>query len=132
MASFESGKSISVIAGSDFTGDIYKLAEISAANTVDVVNATTDHVAGVIGEEVLAGETCPLVLLQGRVKVTAGAAISVGDILVPTAAGLVTGVASRAAIPVDSMGVGIALQAAVASGDIIEMLAMPIAAPHTA
>jgi hypothetical protein len=132
MASFESAESISLLAGSDFTGDLYKVAEISAANTADVANATTDVVAGIIGEEVTSGKVFPLVLLKGRVKVRAGAAITVGQLIVPAADGEVTGVADLTAIPVDSMAIGIALTAAAAAGDIFEMLAMPIAAPHTA
>lgn len=131
MASFENAKSVSLIAGSDFTGDLHKLVEVTGANTVDIVNATTDHVAGVVGEEVTAGVVCPVVLLQGRVKVLAGGVITAGQILVPAADGSVTGVANLGAIPLDSMGVGIALTGG-ASGEVIEMLAQPIAAPHTA
>lgn len=132
MAGSESNRQLSLIAGSDFTGDLHKVVEVTAANTVDVVGATTDVVVGTIAEEVLIGVAVPITLLQGRVKVRAGAAITVGHLIVPAADGEVTGVASLAAIPVDSMAIGVALEAAGAAGDIIEMLAMPIASPHTA
>ena len=132
MAVKEANRQISFLAGSDFTGDLHKLCEISAANTVDVVNATTDHPVGVIAEEVLAGVEVPVTMLEGRVKVLAGAAITVGQLLVPDAAGAVTGVADLASIPVDSMAVGVAITAAAGAGEIIEMLAGTYASPHTA
>lgn len=124
MASFESVKAITMIAGSDFTGDIYKLAEVSANDTIDVVNGLTDTVAGIIGEEVLAGRNVSLVLLQGRVKVMAGGNITAGQVLIPSVTGRVIGT-TQGAIPTGVMGVGIALSAGV-NGDIIEMLAQPV------
>ncbi len=126
MASFESAKSITMIAGSDFTGDIYKLVEVTTvANTVDIVDGLTDTVVGVIGEEVLSGRDVPIILLQGRVKVRAGAAITIGQVLIPATDGEVTG-ATQATLGDGVMGVGVALQTADAAGDIIEMLAMSI------
>jgi hypothetical protein len=125
MASFESAKSITLIAGSDFTGDLYKVVEITADNTCDIVGALTDTVVGIVGEEVLSGGNVPIVLLQGRVKVRAGAAITVGQVVIPATDGEVTG-ATQATLGDGVMGLGVALQAADNAGDIIEILAQPI------
>lgn len=125
MASYESAKSITLTAGSDFTGDIYKLVAITAEDTCDVVSGLTDIAVGVIAEEVTSGRSCGIVLLQGRVKVQAGGNITVGQILVPATDGQVTGTAIGS-MSADVLGVGIALEAA-ADGQNFEMLAMPIA-----
>lgn len=128
MSSYEANKCITMLAGSDFTGDLFKLVEVSAAGTVDLTNATTDAAVGVIGEEVTAGLPTKITLLQGIVKVKLGGTVTVGQLLIPTAAGLVTGVAGIANIPANSMSVGIATKGG-AINEVGEMLAMPLSSP---
>jgi hypothetical protein len=140
MASTQATKAVNLIAGEDLRGDYCELLQIENDSDVGKVIKTTgvtNTPIGVLGEEPDAaattdGETVPVVLLQGVIKVKAGATITAGQLIVPdTTAGRVAGVANVGALADDSMAIGIALESAV-DGDIFEILAMPIAAPHTA
>lgn len=127
MGASENAMSLSMIAGAAFVAaDFGKCVEISGENTVTIADATTDHVAGVLGTAPAAiGDTVPVVVLNGaRGKIKAGGTITAGQILVPAADGEVTGVANIAALPAGGMGVGIALEAAV-DGQIFEAVLMP-------
>jgi hypothetical protein len=98
--------------------------------------AVTNTVIGILAENprtdlTTDGLSVPVVLLQGKVAVKAGGAVTAGDLIVPDAtAGRVIGVTGVGALAADSMAIGIALESAV-DGDIFNMLAMPIAAPHS-
>jgi hypothetical protein len=140
MASFESAVAVNLIAGEDLRGDLHEILQFeNDSGEAKVIKATavTDTVVGILGEEPRTdadtdGETVPVVLLQGVVKVKAGATITAGELIVPdVTAGRVTGVANVGALADDSMAIGIALKSAV-DGEIFSMLAMPIAAPHQA
>ena len=140
MASFEAAKAVNLIAGEDLRGDLHEILQLEDdSNVGKVIKATgvTNTVIGILGEEprtdaTTDGIAVPVVLLQGIVKVKAGATITAGQLIVPdTTAGRVAGVANVGALAVDSMAIGIALESAV-DGDIFEMFAMPIAAPHSA
>lgn len=129
MASFEAAESVTLLAGSDFTGDIYKLARMSTsvARTADLATELTDTIIGVIGEEVTAGEECPIIMLKGIVKMVAGAAVTVGELVIPHSTdGTVEGATNIGALLADTMAVGIAVTAAANAGDIFEVLAMPL------
>ena len=130
MASHDAVKTVTLIAGAAITNG--QVLEVTGARTVAPTGATTDIVVGVAAETVASGSDVPVALLQGIVEVEAGVGgVTAGNICVPDATGTVTEVASIAAIPVDSMGCGIALNTA-AAGEIFEMLAQVIAGPHTA
>lgn len=129
MASHDAVKTVTLIAGAALANG--EVVEVSGARTVTRTNATTDVVVGVAAETVASGSDVPVALLQGIVEVKAGGTITAGQLCVPDATGGVTGVASIAAIPVDSMAIGVALNGA-SSGEIFEMLAQPTAGPHTA
>ncbi len=131
MASAQSTVAVNLIAGQDLRGDLYELLHMeddSGVAKVIKTTAVTNSPIGVLAEEprtdaTTDGETVPVALLQGIVKVKAGAAISAGELIVPdTTAGRVAGVANQAALVADSTAIGIALQDA-ADGDIFEMLA---------
>jgi len=137
--SYESTMAVNMIAGEDLRGDVFEILQIENDGGVGKVikaTAVTNTVIGVLGEEPRSdattdGETVPVVLLQGKVMMKAGAAITAGQLIVPdVTAGRVAGVANVGALAVDSMAIGIALESA-ADGDIFEVLAMPIAAPHS-
>jgi len=129
----EAAEAVTLPAGEDLTGDLYKAAKINSSGQVAVATAVGDTVAGIIGEEVdTVGDATQLVLLKGIVKVKAGDTITAGHIAVLEATtGQPVGVASLAAIPVDQMALGIWLEGG-ADGEVLSMLAMPIASPHTA
>lgn len=140
MASSQATKAVNLIAGEDLRGDIYEILQVEDdADVGKVIKATgvTNTVIGVLGEEprtdvTTDGETVPVVLLEGVVKVKAGGTVTAGDLIVPdVTAGRVIGVTGVGALAADSMAIGVALESAV-DGDIFEMLAMPIAAPHSA
>lgn len=140
MAAYESVTIVNLIAGEDLRGDVYELLYVendSGVGKVIKTTAVTQTPIGVLAENPSAdastdGVTVPVALLQGVVLMKAGAAITAGYIVVPdTTTGRVAGVANSGALAADSMGVGIALVTA-ADGDIFPVLAMPIAAPHSA
>ncbi len=129
-----------MIAGEDLRGDAFELLQVENDNGVGKVikaTAVANTVIGVLAENpdsaaTTDGETVPVVMLQGVIKMKAGATITAGQLIVPDAtAGRVAGVANAAALAVDSMAVGVALESAV-DGDIFEVLAQTIAAPHSA
>ncbi len=96
----------------------YRIVKVTSSG-VDVSTADTDKILGVAKLTVAITEQCP-VQISGTAKVTASAAISVGDYLTATTAG------KAAATTTDKKRViGIALEAAAADGDIIEVLLMP-------
>jgi hypothetical protein len=140
MATYESAKAVNLIAGEDLRGDVYQLLYIEDDSDVGKVvktTAVTQTPVGILGENPNGesstdGVTVPVVLLQGVVKIMAGGAVTAGDLIVPDATpGLVIGVTGVGALAADSMAIGVALTSA-ADGDIFSMLAMPIAAPHSA
>lgn len=132
MASTESAKSVSMLAGSDLRTDLFKVVRITAANTVDLVTDPIQTAIGLVGEAVNIGETVPVVLLSGRIKVLAGAAISVGELLIADATSRVVGIADIDTLGVNEMAIGVALEDAAAAGDVIEMLGMPITSAASA
>lgn len=140
MATYEGGKIVTLIAGEDLRSDLYEILKVeNDSNVGKVIKATgvTDTVVGVLAENPYSGESTDgksvsVALLQGIVKMKAGASITAGQIIVPdTTAGRVAGVTGVGALAADSMGLGIALESA-SDGEILEVLAMPIAAPHSA
>lgn len=139
MAISESTKAVNLIAGEDLRSDVYEILKFEDDGGVAKVikcTAATDLVIGILGENpdseaTTDGEMVPVVLLQGIVKMKAGAAITAGELIVPdTTPGRVAGVANLGAIAADSMAFGVALQTA-ADGDIFEVLAMPMAGSLT-
>ena len=139
MASFESTVAVNLIAGEDLRGDVFEILQIEDDGGVGKVikaTAVTNTVIGILAENprtdlTTDGLSVPVVLLQGKVAVKAGGAVAAGDLIVPDAtAGRVIGVTGVGALAADSMAIGIALESAV-DGDIFNMLAMPIAAPHS-
>ena len=139
MASAQSTKTVSMIAGEDLRNNVYEILQVeNDLGTGKVIKATavTNTVIGVLAEDpdgtaTTDGETVPVVLLEGVVKMKAGAVITAAQLIVPDVTpGRVAGVANVGALAADSMAIGIALESA-ADGDIFEVLAMSIAAPHS-
>ncbi len=131
MASTQSTTAVNLIAGEDLRGDFAELLKIEDDSDVGKViktTAVTDSPVGILAEDpdseaTTDGVRVPVVLLQGVVKVKAGAAITAGQLIVPdTTAGRVAGIANQAALVADSTAIGIALESA-ADGEIFEMLA---------
>ncbi len=141
MASTQNAKAVNLIAGQDLRGDFGEILQIEDDNDVGKVikaTAVANTVIGVLAEEprtdaTTDGETVSVALIAsgGVIKMKAGATITAGQLIVPdTTAGRVAGVASAAALAADSMAIGVALESAV-DGDIFEVLAGNIAAPHS-
>ncbi len=126
MAVSESTTSISLIAGEDLSGDLFKCAKINSSGEMILVAATTDAVNGIVGEEVANGVSGNLVLLTGRILVKAGATVTAGQLAVPADDGRVTGVADIAAIPTDSMSIGTFIDSGVAN-DVVAIAAFTLA-----
>lgn len=134
--SYESTQAVTLIAGEDLRGDVFKLLQLENDGGVAKViktTAVTDTTIGILAEEPDAaattdGQAVSVVLLGsgGRAMVKAGATITAGQLVVADAtAGRVAGVANIAALVADSMAIGVALESAV-DGDIFEVLLQPI------
>lgn len=123
MATTQAGTSISLKAAADLSTKQGYFVEVSAANTVNVCNAITGVAVGVLRNKPDAADKAAEVAILGTTKVIAGAAISVGAKVAPTAAGKAQTAVST------QYSRGIALTAAAADGDEIEILLLPIGAP---
>ncbi len=131
---------ISMIAGEDLRGDQFEILQVEddgGDGRVIKATAVANTVIGVLNNEPDAaattdGSVVSVALLSGIVKVKSGGTVTAGDLVVPdTTTGRVVTVANAAALAADSMAIGVALETA-ADGQIFPMLAMPIAAPHSA
>lgn len=140
MASAQSTKTVSLLAGEDLRDDLFEILQVEDDGGVGKVikaSAVTEVVIGVLamnpdGANSSDGEMVSVTLLQGIVKMKAGGVVTAGDLVVPdSTAGRVVTVADIGALAVDSMAIGIALETA-ADGEIFQCLAMSIAAPHSA
>lgn len=97
-----------------------RLLKLTAENTVEHATAITDDIIGVSTKTVASGEYVDVLTTPGaKHKVTAGAAIAVGAQVMPQAAG--AGKCATAA-GATAKSVGIALTAAAADGEEIEVL----------
>ena len=136
MANYQSCKTVSLVAGEDLRGDVYGALTIDASGRAVKTSAATSLIVGVLAEEprkdmATTGETVPVAIIGGggALKMKAGAAITAGQIVIPSAtAGRVAGVANIAALAANEMAVGVALEAA-ADGDVFSVLAQTIAGP---
>lgn len=136
MASTENSKNINFSQGADLSSDtgLNRALKLNSAGQVILTAAVTDICIGTIGEEsadAVVGSGLSVVTLVGKIKMIAAAAISIGEVIVPAAAGQVNGVANIGALAADSMGIGVALTAAASQGDIIQVYAQTVAAPHS-
>ncbi len=142
MAFTESTVAVNMIAGEDMrtdtpVGSILTVEDDSDVGKVVKATAVTDTVVGYLSESPDSatdtdGQNVPMGILTGKVPLVAGDDITAGELIVPdTTAGRVASVANVGALAVDSMAIGVALESAV-DGDVFSVLAMPIAAPHTA
>lgn len=135
---------VSMLAGESLDGDIYEILTVENDGGVAKVvksTAATQVIVGVLAEDLgstLAadGKVVPVYTIAhgGIIPMKAGHAVTAGEIAVSygaTTPGTIDGVANLGALGVDQMGIGIILESGVA-GDIVSVLAMPIAAPHTA
>lgn len=107
-------------ANADLSAKQYHFVELVAGGKADSCNATTDTAVGVLQNDPDAADKLASIAVLGTTKVVAGAAIAEGAKVAPTAAGRAqTAVATQWAR-------GIALEAAGADGDIIEILLLPM------
>lgn len=120
MATSESTLSISKKAAGDLSAKQYLFMKMSADNTVDTCAAITDVAVGVLQNDPSAAGKPATVAVLGTTKVVAGGAIAVGDLVAPTAAGKAQTAAST------QYPRGVALEAAAADGDVIEILLAPV------
>jgi hypothetical protein len=117
MATYDGCQVISGIAGSAVT--VYRLVSLAADGAYDHTGASA-RPDGIAAETVAAAATLPLVVPTSvKCKVEAGGAISVGDRLVSDANGKVVANANPG---LGNYWAGIAVTAAAADGEVIEML----------
>lgn len=90
----------------------------STAGQVVVTSAITDLAIGAVNISAVSGDPVP-VQTMGVVKLTASGAITLGDEVMPTSSGSGKVVTSSGAT---AKSVGVALEAALADGDVIAVL----------
>ncbi len=138
MASSQNTKSVNILAGETLVGAPLAAAlSIDATGRVVEADTATSVIVGFLAEQpdqsqTTLGENVAVALVGGGGvgKVVANAAITAGNLIIPTTtAGEVAGAANIAALIANQMAVGIALEAATAQGDIIEVLYMSISGP---
>lgn len=107
----------SFVAGADLSGGKYKFCQVSADNTVTLATASTHPVLGVIWDIPYNAAGAQVgVMLSGTPMVMASDAISAGAKVTATTGGkAVTATAGQEYF-------GIAIQAATADGDLIQIL----------
>jgi hypothetical protein len=120
MATQESTLVFTAKAAGDLSSAQYLFQKLSAAKTVTTCAGTTDKSVGVLQNDPGAAGLPAVVAFAGTSKVVAGAAISVGALVAPMASGKAQTSAST------QYARGIALEAAGADGDIIEILLIPM------
>lgn len=116
MATKQATTSITLKAAADLSTKQHLFMELSAAQTVNTCNAITDVAVGVLNNKPDAAGKAAEVDIAGTTKVVAGAAISAGARVAPMASGKAQTAVST------QFPRGIALEAAAADGDIIEIL----------
>lgn len=108
-------------AGADLSAKQYYIVKLdSTQNQVVVATAATDKLLGVLLNNPVSGQEARVHMNTGTVKVVAGAAIALGAYVTAGGAG------KGAATTTDKdKCIGIALEAALADGDIIEVALQP-------
>lgn len=109
---------ITMIAGADLSNNIYNLVKLGTTEDTIVLAGSDDRVIGVLDNKPKSDEQAS-VIISGTAKVKAGGTIAYGDYVVSNASG------QAIKRTTESNVVGIALEAG-ASGDIIEILLMPL------
>ncbi len=101
----------------------FRLVKLSAAETVIQSAAAADSSIGVANEVAAASGERQDVVLAGIAFVEAGAAVSLGALVMSDASG--RGIAATAAAGSNVRVIGTALDAATAAGDVIRVLLSP-------
>lgn len=101
----------------------YRIVRIASAETVEQAAAVANTMIGVNTDLAIVANERVEVAVQGIAFVEAGAAIAIGVLVTTDASG--RGVTAAPAAGVNNRHVGIALDAAVAAGDIIRVLLSP-------
>ena len=106
-------------AGADLTSSQFRFVKMSAQNTVVVATAGTDKIIGVLQNAPALNDTARVTLLnaQGTTQVVASAAIAVGAYVTAT-----TGGKAVTTTTAGNVVAGIAVDAAAADGDLIEII----------
>jgi len=118
MARAEAIRTVSVTAGAAVS--LYRFLQLQTDGKFDHVGVAQARADGVAAEATVDGDgdQIAMALMQGIMKVEAGAAVSVGDVIASDASGRgITAVASAG-----NFKLGVALTAASAAGEIIEVL----------
>lgn len=117
MATAEGIKTLTAQAGAAVP--IYRFVQLQADGKYDVVGSADVRADGVSAEAASADlDIFAMAELQGKMKVEASAAISVGDLVAATTAGKAKTAASAGA---ETYVAGVARTAATADGEIIEV-----------
>ena len=106
-------------AGADLTSSQFRFVKMSAQNTVVVATAGTDKIIGVLMNAPALNDVARVTLLnaQGTTQVVASAAIAVGAYVTAT-----TGGKAVTTTTAGNVVAGIAVDAAAADGDLIEII----------
>lgn len=115
MATKQATQSLTLKAAADLSTKQHFFVKVTAAQSVNLCSAITDVAIGVLNNKPDAANKAAEVDVSGTTKVVAGAAIAAGARVAPMASGKAQTAAST------QVPRGIALDAAAADGDVIEI-----------
>ena len=135
---FEAVRTITMIAGEDLTGDLYRLVTVNTDGEAILSTAAGSYSVGVVAMDpnlsqgsTASSENNPVrvAMLEGIILLEAGGAIAAGDLIHADASGRgVSAGANIAALTAGDFVIGAALEAAAAAGDVISVRAQPFLA----
>ena len=129
MSKYEATSPVTLIAGETLASGARGLLCIIGAAGRAIRPASADGDAPIVGvfaqDALIAGEPVTVNQLQGKVTMQAQAAIAAGNVVVATAVGNNRGKVNGGADFGAATAVGVALEAAAADGDLIQVLAVP-------
>ena len=139
MAFYECVDTITLVAGENLNGGVYRCLAINSSGLAVFADAATSVTVGILAEDPDTGESgddstgrrVTVALLKGILKVEAGATVAAGALAIPISGGVIDDVATLAATANDTMAIGILLEGG-STGQIVSMLAMPLTATISA
>lgn len=132
---FEAVRTVTMIAGADLTGDLYRLVKIDTDGKIIRSVAAGDYSVGVVAMDpnpsqgsAASSEDNPVMvaMLEGIILCLAGAAIAQGDLVHCDAEGrVISAGADISALTAGDYVIGQAIEAASAAGEVISIRAQP-------
>lgn len=131
---------VTLVAGENLNGDLYKLVKIDNTGRAVLATAVTDVVVGILAEDPAllgvsgddsTGRSVKVALLKGIVLAKALGTVTAGNLAIWGTGGLVTQDDNIAGLAANSFAIGVFRESGVAN-QIVEILAVPMTASAAA